>query len=167
VRSVTGSREHRTAQEAKKPLQRCKASQTSRERLQCCGLLEALDGSRGYKVSGKCKMAVAGEITVYTDHQNCSNFATTKVSTRRQARWSEHLAEFDFKVIYRPGEKNTKKDVLSRRWDNALKEGSEASPVSFSRPFPAQFPESKRTRRETSSKAQRLRQTRLPSQRTG
>jgi hypothetical protein len=111
--------------------------------------------------------AVAGEITVYTNHQNCSNFATTKVSTRRQAPWSEHLAEFNFKVIYRPGEKNTKKDVLSRRWDNALKEGSEASPVSFSRPFPAQFPESKRIRRETSSKAQRLRQTRLPSQRTG
>jgi hypothetical protein len=72
VRSVTGSRERRTAQEAKKPLQRCKeASQTSRERWQCCGLLEALDGSRGYNVSGKCKMAVAGEITVYTDHQNC------------------------------------------------------------------------------------------------
>jgi hypothetical protein len=29
------------------------ASQASRERWQCCGLLEALDGSRGYKVSGK------------------------------------------------------------------------------------------------------------------
>jgi hypothetical protein len=54
-----------------------------------------------------------------------------KVSTRLQARWSEHLAECNFKVIYRPGQKNTKKDVLSRRWDNALKEGSEASPVSF------------------------------------
>jgi hypothetical protein len=44
---------------------------------------------------------------------------------------SEHLAEFNFKVIYRPGEKNTKADVLSRRWDYALKEGGEASPVSF------------------------------------
>jgi hypothetical protein len=32
-------------------------------------------------------------------------------------------------VIYRPGEKNTKADVLSRRWDNALKEGGEPSPV--------------------------------------
>jgi hypothetical protein len=38
-------------------------------------------------------------------------------------------------VIYRPGEKNTKTDVLSRRWDHALKEGSEASPVSFSTLF--------------------------------
>jgi hypothetical protein len=58
-------------------------------------------------------------------------FATSKVLTRRQARWSEHLAEFNFKVIYRPGEKNTKADVLSRRWDYALREGGEASPVSF------------------------------------
>jgi hypothetical protein len=69
-------------------------------------------------------------------------FATSKVLTRRQARWSEHLAEFNFKVICRPSEKNTKKDVLSRRWDNGLKEGSEASPVSFFQTFP----ESKRIR---------------------
>jgi predicted NUDIX family NTP pyrophosphohydrolase len=93
-------------------------------------------------------------------------------------------------VIYRPGEKNTETDVLSRRWDHALKEGSEASPVSFFQTFPESkrirwfpeskrirwfpeskrirwFPESKRIQRETSSKAQRLRRTRLPRQRTG
>jgi hypothetical protein len=75
--------------------------------------------------------SVADEITVYTDHKNLEYFATSKVLTRRQARWAEHLAEFNFKVIYRPGEKNTKADVLSRRWDYALKEGGEASPVSF------------------------------------
>jgi hypothetical protein len=59
--------------------------------------------------------SVADEITVYTAHKNLEYFATSKVLTRRQARWSEHLAEFNFKVIYRPGEKNTKADVLSRR----------------------------------------------------
>jgi hypothetical protein len=75
--------------------------------------------------------SVADEITVYTDHKNLEYFATSKVLTRRQARWAEHLAEFNFKVIYRPGEKNTKADVLSRRWDYAIKEGGEASPVSF------------------------------------
>jgi hypothetical protein len=58
---------------------------------------------------------VAGEISVSTDHKNFECFATSKVLTRRQARWSEHLAEFNFKVIYRPGEKNTKVDILSRR----------------------------------------------------
>jgi hypothetical protein len=75
--------------------------------------------------------SVAAEITVYTNHENLEYFATSKVLTRRQARWSEHLAEFNSKVIYRPGEKNTKADVLSRRWDYAPEEGSEASPVSF------------------------------------
>jgi hypothetical protein len=74
---------------------------------------------------------VAGEITVYTDHKNLEYFATLKVLTRRQARWSEHLAEFNFKVICRPGEKNTHAGVLSRHWDNALKEGGEPSPVGF------------------------------------
>jgi kynurenine formamidase len=37
--------------------------------------------------------SVAGEITVYTDHENLEYFATSKVLTTRQARWSEHLAE--------------------------------------------------------------------------
>jgi hypothetical protein len=30
----------------------------------------------------KCKKSVAGEITVYTDHQNGSNFATKKKKSR-------------------------------------------------------------------------------------
>jgi hypothetical protein len=116
--------------------------------------------------------SVAGEITVYTDHKNLEYFGTSKVLTRRQARWSEHLAEFNFKVIYRPGERNAKADVLFRRWDHALKEGSEASQVSFFQTFPESkrirwSPESTRIRRETSTKAQRLRRTRLPRQRMG
>jgi hypothetical protein len=78
--------------------------------------------------------SVADQITVYTDHKNLEYFATTKVLTRRQARWAEHLAEFNFKVVYRPGDKNTKADVLSRRWDYAFKEGSEAAEVSFFKP---------------------------------
>jgi hypothetical protein len=79
--------------------------------------------------------SVAGEITVYTDHKNLEYFATTKVLTRRQARWAEHLAEFNFKVVYRPGDKNTKADVLSRRWDHAHEGGSETAPeVSFFKP---------------------------------
>jgi hypothetical protein len=57
------------------------------------------------------------------------------VLTRRQARWAEHLAEFNFKVVYRPGDKNTKADVLSRRWDHAPEGGSETAPeVSFFKP---------------------------------
>ena len=66
------------------------------------------------------------EFTVYTDHKNLEYFATTKVLSRRQARWAEFLAEFWFKVVYRPGHLNTKADVLSRRRDYADEEGAEA-----------------------------------------
>ncbi|KAH0610986.1 uncharacterized protein H6S33_011413 [Morchella sextelata] len=54
-------------------------------------------------------------VLVYTDHKNLEYFSTTKVLNRRQARWAESLAEFDFKIIYRPGTKNGKADALSRR----------------------------------------------------
>jgi len=35
---------------------------------------------------------------VYTDHENMEYFDTTKVLTRRQARWAEDLAGYIFKV---------------------------------------------------------------------
>jgi len=56
------------------------------------------------------------------------------VLTRRQARWAEHLAEFDFVIIYRPGRENGKADVLSRRWDHALEGGGEKPQMSFLKP---------------------------------
>ena len=65
-------------------------------------------------------------ITIWTDHKNLEYFNTTKSLTRRQARWAEFLSEFDFIVNYRPGEKNTKPDALSRRADHRPKGGSEA-----------------------------------------
>ncbi|KAH0607133.1 uncharacterized protein H6S33_003121 [Morchella sextelata] len=77
------------------------------------------------------------EITVFTDHKNLEYFNSTKVLTRRQARWSEDLAGYNFKVVYRPGEKNGKTDVLSRRWDHRLGEGGETlqpEPQIFFRP---------------------------------
>jgi len=36
------------------------------------------------------------EITVFTDYKNLEYFATTKVLTRRQAWWAEHLADYNF-----------------------------------------------------------------------
>jgi hypothetical protein len=54
------------------------------------------------------------EITVFTDYKNLKYFDSTKVLNRRQARWSEDFTGYNFKVIYRQGEKNGKTDVLSR-----------------------------------------------------
>lgn len=57
----------------------------------------------------------AHTILVYTDHKNLEYFTTSKVLNRRQARWAQELAGYDFKIIYRPGSQNGKPDALSRR----------------------------------------------------
>ncbi|MCU1441842.1 MAG: hypothetical protein JWP85_2839, partial [Rhodoglobus sp.] len=62
-------------------------------------------------------------VLVYTDHRNLEYFSTTKNLNRRQARWAESMAEFDFKIIYRPGTKNGKADALSRRPEYRLEGG--------------------------------------------
>ena len=54
------------------------------------------------------------QLLVWTDHYNLEYFSTAKVVSRRQARWSESLAEFDFVVRYRPGDKDAKPDALCR-----------------------------------------------------
>jgi hypothetical protein len=79
--------------------------------------------------------SVAGEITVYTDHKNLEYFATSKVLTRGQARWSEHLAEFNFKVIYRPGEKEMKQMSYLGVGTTPLKRGVKPPQSAFSRLF--------------------------------
>jgi hypothetical protein len=68
-------------------------------------------------------------VTVFTDHQNLIYFDTKKVLKPRQIRWATTLAEYNFKVVYRPGKLNTKADVLSCRWDHGLEEGGKA-PIS-------------------------------------
>jgi hypothetical protein len=56
-------------------------------------------------------------IQVYTDHNNLQYFTTTKQLSRRQARWSERLSNFDFIINYRPGRLGAKPDALTRRSD--------------------------------------------------
>ncbi|SPC66568.1 uncharacterized protein UHOD_12259 [Ustilago sp. UG-2017b] len=43
------------------------------------------------------------QVQVLTDHRSLEYFTTTKQLNRRQARWSELLADFDFIIQYRPG----------------------------------------------------------------
>jgi hypothetical protein len=50
----------------------------------------------------------------YTDHKGLIYVLRQKGLTGRQARWMEKLGEFDFEVIYVPGEQNTLADALSR-----------------------------------------------------
>ncbi|THU99645.1 hypothetical protein K435DRAFT_562679, partial [Dendrothele bispora CBS 962.96] len=53
------------------------------------------------------------EFEIWTDHKNLEYFMTSKNLNRRQARWS--LADYDFKLIHKPGVSQKKPDLLSRR----------------------------------------------------
>ncbi|SLM34944.1 gag polymerase env [Lasallia pustulata] len=65
-------------------------------------------------------------IVVLTDHANLVWFMTTPNLTRRQLKWAEKLAEYNFNVTYREGKKNPA-DSLSRRPDYKLPKASTTS----------------------------------------
>ena len=54
-------------------------------------------------------------IKVLTDHKSLEYFMTTKKLNRRQARWAEFLADFNFVITYQAGKFHTKADALTRR----------------------------------------------------
>ena len=58
----------------------------------------------------------AHQVLVKTDHANLTNFMTTKELSRRQARWAEYMASFDFAIVFRAGSTNPA-DAPSRRPD--------------------------------------------------
>jgi hypothetical protein len=60
---------------------------------------------------------------VLTDHKNLEYFTTTRALSRRQVRWSEILADFNFTIQYRPGKSNGAADALSRRDKSSLEGG--------------------------------------------
>jgi len=57
-------------------------------------------------------------VEIWTDHKNLEYFMTAKKLNHRQARWSLHLARFDFLLHHRPGCTMGKLDALSRRADH-------------------------------------------------
>lgn len=67
---------------------------------------------------------------VYSDHNNHRYFLTSKVLNRRQTRWAQELAGYDFVINYILGKKNIPADTLSRReQDRPEKGGSEDQPI--------------------------------------
>ena len=56
----------------------------------------------------------ASPIDVVTDYKNLEYFSTTKILTRRQARWSEYLSQFNLIIRFHPGRLGTKPDALTR-----------------------------------------------------
>lgn len=84
---------------------------------------------RNYRVGDKELLAIVASLTLYrpyvvdltqpllviTDHSNLTTFASKRILNRRQARWANELSELNFKIVYRPGSKNKRADVLTRR----------------------------------------------------
>ena len=55
--------------------------------------------------------------TLLSDHKNLTYYREARKLSRRQARWSLYLSEFDIKLIHTPGHKMAQSDTLSRRPD--------------------------------------------------
>ncbi|SGY45133.1 BQ5605_C001g00250 [Microbotryum silenes-dioicae] len=51
---------------------------------------------------------------ILTDHQSLAGFMKQPSLSRRQARWTERLADYDFEIVYVRGPENTVADALSR-----------------------------------------------------
>ena len=54
------------------------------------------------------------KFTIVSDHHSLKFLQTQPQLSRRQARWLELLAEFDFEIVHRPRKSNVVADALSR-----------------------------------------------------
>jgi len=54
-------------------------------------------------------------VEIIFDHKNLEYFMSIKLLSWRQVRWSEFLSRFNFKIVYRSSELNTRVDALTRR----------------------------------------------------
>ena len=79
------------------------------------------------------------QTVMYTDHKNLAYFNTMQILNRRQARWPEILPEFNYKIIYCPGEKNGQANDLSCRVDPELEGEGEKRDLTIQMFKPGQF----------------------------
>lgn len=76
---------------------------------------------------------------VLTDHKNLEYFTTTRSLSRRQVRWAEILADYNFVIRYRPGNQNGAADALSRKDKPFLEGGESASTTPMTLLDPSKF----------------------------
>ena len=54
------------------------------------------------------------KFTVVTDHYSLQYLRTQPNLSKRQARWLDFIAEFNFDIVHKPGKSNVVADALSR-----------------------------------------------------
>ena len=64
------------------------------------------------------EISMKDSVRILIDHKNLEHFMSSKQLNRRQARWIEFLAKFNFKIVYRSDVQKTKFDSLTRRSQN-------------------------------------------------
>ncbi|EJD38758.1 DNA/RNA polymerase [Auricularia subglabra TFB-10046 SS5] len=74
--------------------------------LELLAIVESLKRFRG--------MLHGAKFRICTDHKALEYFLTQKTLSSRQSRWLDVLNEFDFEIMYIPGESNVLADALSR-----------------------------------------------------
>ena len=67
-------------------------------------------------------------VEVITDHKNLKYFMSTKQLSCCQARWSEFLSHFNYRITYRPGKARGKPDALTHQSGDFPKEGDTQDP---------------------------------------
>ena len=70
------------------------------------------------------------QFTLVTDHESLKYIKTQPNLSARQIRWLDLLQEYNFNVVYWPGEKNVVADALSRRPTEAINAFVEVKPDS-------------------------------------
>src|SRR5258707_1587855 len=64
-----------------------------------------------------------------TNHKNLEYFTSMKKLTRRQARWSEYLSQFNLQIRFCPGRLGTKPDALTHHSDVHPGSGPDTTPT--------------------------------------
>ena len=70
-------------------------------------------------------------VEILMDHKNLQYFTKPRILNRRQLRWMDLLAHYNYEISYRPGNQNGAADALSRKEELAPIDPEEEHPTTL------------------------------------